>query len=244
MPTGAGSASSSSRARGGTPSAAAASTSRSPTRPMSPTATRTSRPCAMSGLRSPWWRRPRRRARDRRRGAGHLAPGGWLLVEHGFEQGAAVRDLLAGAGLAAIETTRSGRARTGDRRSAPGAPPLTAGHNPHRTSHGALFPVKKPRRHFRSREVVRGPFSTVRRTMNSGRSSGQAPWWLEKCPHAQRALDLCRSRFCAGHGRRAAKATASLPMPIVRGRASRAGSRSRPAPPAGAPILRRWRKRD
>ena len=37
---------------------------------------------------------------------GHLAPGGWLLVEHGFEQGAAVRDLLAGAGFAAIETRR------------------------------------------------------------------------------------------------------------------------------------------
>jgi release factor glutamine methyltransferase len=37
---------------------------------------------------------------------GHLAPHGWLVVEHGFEQGAAVRTLLAGAGLAAIATRR------------------------------------------------------------------------------------------------------------------------------------------
>jgi release factor glutamine methyltransferase len=38
-------------------------------------------------------------------GAGaHLEAGGWLLVEHGYEQGAAVRALLAAAGLAGIET--------------------------------------------------------------------------------------------------------------------------------------------
>lgn len=36
----------------------------------------------------------------------HLRPGGWLLVEHGFEQGAAVRALFAGAGLTAVETLR------------------------------------------------------------------------------------------------------------------------------------------
>lgn len=36
----------------------------------------------------------------------HLRPGGWLLVEHGLEQGAAVRDLFARAGLEAIETAR------------------------------------------------------------------------------------------------------------------------------------------
>ena len=34
----------------------------------------------------------------------HLFAGGWLIVEHGFDQGAAVRDLLAEAGLVAIET--------------------------------------------------------------------------------------------------------------------------------------------
>ncbi|HZW72265.1 MAG TPA: peptide chain release factor N(5)-glutamine methyltransferase [Caldimonas sp.] len=34
----------------------------------------------------------------------HLFAGGWLIVEHGFDQGAAVRELLAEAGLAAIET--------------------------------------------------------------------------------------------------------------------------------------------
>jgi len=36
----------------------------------------------------------------------HLHPGGWLLLEHGFEQGAAVRGLLAGAGFAAVGTRR------------------------------------------------------------------------------------------------------------------------------------------
>jgi release factor glutamine methyltransferase len=34
----------------------------------------------------------------------HLFAGGWLIVEHGFDQGAAVRELLAEAGLAGIET--------------------------------------------------------------------------------------------------------------------------------------------
>jgi len=37
-----------------------------------------------------------------------LAVGGTLLVEHGYEQGAAVRDLFAAAGFAAIETQRDG----------------------------------------------------------------------------------------------------------------------------------------
>lgn len=36
----------------------------------------------------------------------HLAPGGWLLIEHGMEQGPAVRDLFDQAGFAAIETCR------------------------------------------------------------------------------------------------------------------------------------------
>lgn len=36
----------------------------------------------------------------------HLRPGGWLLVEHGLEQGAQVRALLAAAGLEQVETTR------------------------------------------------------------------------------------------------------------------------------------------
>lgn len=34
----------------------------------------------------------------------HLAGGGWLLLEHGWEQGAAVRALLHQAGFAAVET--------------------------------------------------------------------------------------------------------------------------------------------
>jgi len=36
----------------------------------------------------------------------HLAPGGWLLLEHGFAQAAAVRALLAQAGLGRITTWR------------------------------------------------------------------------------------------------------------------------------------------
>ncbi|MEJ1250429.1 peptide chain release factor N(5)-glutamine methyltransferase [Denitratimonas tolerans] len=41
------------------------------------------------------------------RGApGHLAPGGWLLLEHGLDQGEAVRGLLRDAGFHRIETLR------------------------------------------------------------------------------------------------------------------------------------------
>lgn len=36
----------------------------------------------------------------------HLRPNGWLLLEHGFEQGAAVRELLSGAGFIAVGTRR------------------------------------------------------------------------------------------------------------------------------------------
>lgn len=36
----------------------------------------------------------------------HLRPGGWLLVEHGHEQGTAVRALLAAAGLHSVVTER------------------------------------------------------------------------------------------------------------------------------------------
>ncbi len=36
----------------------------------------------------------------------HLLPGGWLLLEHGFEQGAAVRVLLAESGFTEIATHR------------------------------------------------------------------------------------------------------------------------------------------
>ena len=48
-----------------------------------------------------------------------LVPGGWLLVEHGFDQAAAVRELLAGAGFSEIETRHdlAGQERaTGGRR--------------------------------------------------------------------------------------------------------------------------------
>lgn len=36
----------------------------------------------------------------------HLAPGGWLLVEHGYDQAAAVRGLFEGAGFAQLRTVR------------------------------------------------------------------------------------------------------------------------------------------
>ena len=43
--------------------------------------------------------------------AAQLAPGGWLLLEHGADQGAAVRDLLAGAGFSGVETATDGAGR-------------------------------------------------------------------------------------------------------------------------------------
>lgn len=36
----------------------------------------------------------------------HLVPGGWLLLEHGWTQGAAVRALFSSAGYASVETCR------------------------------------------------------------------------------------------------------------------------------------------
>ncbi|MFT4194264.1 peptide chain release factor N(5)-glutamine methyltransferase, partial [Ottowia sp.] len=36
----------------------------------------------------------------------HLAPGGWLLLEHGWDQAAAVRGLLAAAGFAQVQSRR------------------------------------------------------------------------------------------------------------------------------------------
>jgi release factor glutamine methyltransferase len=41
----------------------------------------------------------------------HLLPGGWLLLEHGWEQGAAVRALLQQAGFVDIATERDLEAR-------------------------------------------------------------------------------------------------------------------------------------
>jgi release factor glutamine methyltransferase len=36
--------------------------------------------------------------------SGHLLPGAWLLLEHGWDQHPAVRDLLGDAGLEAVTT--------------------------------------------------------------------------------------------------------------------------------------------
>lgn len=49
-----------------------------------------------------------------------LAPGGWLAVEHGYDQGAAVRSLLVDAGLTAVATTQDAAAH----------PRVTAGRAP------------------------------------------------------------------------------------------------------------------
>jgi len=38
--------------------------------------------------------------------ADHLQPGGWLLLEHGHDQGAAVRRLFRERGFQAVETRR------------------------------------------------------------------------------------------------------------------------------------------
>lgn len=42
---------------------------------------------------------------------GHLLPGGWLLLEHGFDQGPAVRALLAAAGFGEVSTVPDLEAR-------------------------------------------------------------------------------------------------------------------------------------
>src|SRR5690606_623141 len=50
---------------------------------------------------------------------GRLRPGGWLLLEHGWKQGASVRDMLEATGFRDASTTRdlSGNERiTGARR--------------------------------------------------------------------------------------------------------------------------------
>jgi release factor glutamine methyltransferase len=53
----------------------------------------------------------------------HLAPGGWLAVEHGHDQGAAVRALFIAAGYADVATTRD---LAGNERVTAGLLPLVA----------------------------------------------------------------------------------------------------------------------
>jgi release factor glutamine methyltransferase len=63
--------------------------------------------------------------------AAHLKPGGWLIVEHGYEQGSQVRRLFKLHGFEHVETNRDGagheRATTGCSTSSP--PLITAGQN-------------------------------------------------------------------------------------------------------------------
>lgn len=40
----------------------------------------------------------------------HLAPGGWLLIEHGYDQAVQVRALMRAAGLADVASWRDGAA--------------------------------------------------------------------------------------------------------------------------------------
>lgn len=39
-------------------------------------------------------------------GQAHLLPGGWLLIEHGWDQGAAIRALFDAAGFAEVQTVQ------------------------------------------------------------------------------------------------------------------------------------------
>ena len=69
----------------------------------------------------------------------HLAAGGWLLLEHGWDQAAAVRALLRGAGLTGCTPGRPGRHRPLLRRAPAGAAIIAIrfdgqrGHGPRRT---------------------------------------------------------------------------------------------------------------
>ena len=59
----------------------------------------------------------------------HLQPGGWLLLEHGHDQGAAVRSLLRDAGLEQVQTRRdlAGHERCTAGRLGPGSTAQTRG---------------------------------------------------------------------------------------------------------------------
>jgi release factor glutamine methyltransferase len=59
---------------------------------------------------------------------GRLAPGGWLLVEHGYDQGPAVRELFTRAGLSQVVTHRD---LAGQERLTEGRKPEPAALNPH-----------------------------------------------------------------------------------------------------------------
>ena len=60
--------------------------------------------------------------------AQHMTPTGWLLLEHGFEQGAACRKILAEHGFAGdLQPSRPSQARTGDHRPPSRYPALIMG---------------------------------------------------------------------------------------------------------------------
>jgi release factor glutamine methyltransferase len=61
----------------------------------------------------------------------HLRPGGWLLLEHGWDQAAAVRRLLAAAGFAEVQSRATWRASS----AAPAESGLNWDNNPHSAPH-------------------------------------------------------------------------------------------------------------
>lgn len=75
--------------------------------------------------------------------AARLRPGGWLLLEHGHNQGDAVRALLAGGGLEAIETRAD---LAGRQRASCGRRPGSAGATPPRDAPQQQVPIVADRR--------------------------------------------------------------------------------------------------
>lgn len=91
----------------------------------------------------------------------HLVDGGWLLIEHGHDQGAAVRSLFENAGLAQIETVRDLEHRER----------VTLGQRPERGVQEPVLP--RPERHSGHPASINA--SILRRTASSGIGPLAAP---------------------------------------------------------------------
>ena len=81
-------------------------------------------------------------------GQAHLLPGGWLLIEHGWDQGAAIRALFDAAGFAEVQTVQDleqrDRITLGRRPAQNGGSPAPAGHHPGAASMRTLYPAITP----------------------------------------------------------------------------------------------------